>query len=63
MSSVKKFKVTLVRSLIGCTESQRRTAEVLGLRKRHHSVIITDNSAMRGQILKLQHLVTVDVVL
>lgn len=57
----KKFKITLVRSWIGCTQSQRATLEALGLRKRHKSVIIADNSANRGQVMKVQHLVTVGV--
>jgi large subunit ribosomal protein L30 len=48
----KKFKVTLKRSLIGCTETQRH---------RHQSVVVADNPAMRGQIMKVQHMVDVQV--
>lgn len=58
---IKKFKVTLVRSWIGCTETQRATLLALGLKKRHKSVFISDNSANRGQVMKIQHLVTVGV--
>ncbi len=58
----KIFKVTLRRSLIGCTVSQRDTARCLGLRKRMQTVEVTDNSANRGQIMKVQHLVDVVVV-
>lgn len=57
----KKFIVTLVKSPIGCTQSQRKTIEALGLRKRHHSVEVSDNPANRGQIMKVQHLVDVKV--
>lgn len=57
----KTFKVTLVKSLIGCTESQRATLTALGLRKRHHSIAIADNAANRGQVMKVQHLVNVVV--
>jgi large subunit ribosomal protein L30 len=57
----KKFTVTLLRSLIGCTESQRQTVRCLGLRKRHQTVVIADNQANRGQILKVQHLIDVKV--
>lgn len=57
----KTFLVTQTRSLIGCTDSQRRTMEALGLRGRHKSVVKTDTPANRGQILKVQHLVTVEV--
>lgn len=57
----KKFKVTLKRSLIGCTETQRNTVRCLGLRHRHQVVVVADNPAMRGQIMKVQHLVDVQV--
>ena len=57
----KKFKVTLKRSLIGCTETQRNTVRCLGLRHRHQTVVIADNPAMRGQIMKVQHMVDVQV--
>lgn len=57
----KQFLVTQKRSLIGCTASQRRTMEALGLRGRHRSVVKADNPANRGQILKVQHLVEVQV--
>lgn len=57
----KTFKVTLMKGLSGSSESQRRTIAALGLRKRHHSVVIADNPANRGQILKIQHMVEVEV--
>ena len=58
----KIFKVTLKRSLIGCTARQRDTVRCLGLKKRHQSAEVTDTPANRGQILKVQHLVDVAVV-
>lgn len=57
----KTFLVTLKRSLIGCTDTQRKTVAALGLRKRLKSVTVKDNAANRGQILKVQHLVDVKV--
>lgn len=57
----KKFVVTLVKSPIGCTQSQRRTIEALGLRKIRRFVEVADNAANRGQIMKIQHLVDVKV--
>jgi large subunit ribosomal protein L30 len=57
----KKFTVTLKRSLIGCTQSQRETVRCLGLSRRHQTVSVTDTPANRGQILKVQHLVDVVV--
>lgn len=58
----KTFKVTLFRGLRGCSASQRRTMEAIGLRKRHHSVVMADNPANRGQIFKVQHLIKLEVV-
>lgn len=55
----KQFRVTLKRSLIGCTKDQRATIQCIGLRKRQQEVVVNDTPAMRGQILKVQHLVDV----
>ena len=57
----KKFKIELVRGLIGCTQSQRETVRCLGLKRRHSQVVVEDNPAMRGQIYKVQHLLKVTV--
>ena len=57
----KKFKVKLIRSLIGCTQTQRETVRCLGLRHRGHSVSVNDTVANRGQIYKIQHLLDVQV--
>ena len=61
MTSSKSFKVKLKRSIIGCSQTQRETVRCLGLRRINHEVVIADNPAMRGQILKVQHLVEVTV--
>ncbi|MEI7973406.1 MAG: 50S ribosomal protein L30 [Bdellovibrio sp.] len=58
----KKFKVTQMRSTSRATESQVATLIALGLRGRHHSVVLADNPANRGQILKVQHMLNVEVV-
>ncbi len=42
------------------TDTQIRTLEALGLRKRHQSVLVNDTVANRGQILKVQHLLKVE---
>jgi large subunit ribosomal protein L30 len=55
----KQFRVTLKRSLIGCTKDQRDTARCIGLRKVNQEVVVRDTPAMRGQITKVQHLVDV----
>lgn len=55
-----KLKITLVRSLIGRPETQRRTVRSLGLRKLHSFAILPDSPTIRGQIHKVEHLVEVE---
>jgi large subunit ribosomal protein L30 len=57
----KQFEVTLTKSLIGTSETQRATLDALGLRKRQATRMVNDTPANRGQILKVQHLVKVVV--
>ncbi len=57
----KKFEVTLKRSHIGKTETLRKTLEALGLKRINQKIVLEDNLANRGQILKVQHLVDVKV--
>ena len=39
---------------------QRKTVEALGLKKTNSSVVVEDNPAIRGQINKVRHLLTVE---
>ncbi len=55
----KQFKIKLKRSLIGCSDTQRKTVEALGLRKREQEKIVVDTPQNRGQIYKVQHLLDV----
>ncbi len=57
-----KFKITLVKSPIGAVPKQRATVEALGLRKMHKTVEMPDNSAVRGMIQRVRHLVEVEEV-
>ncbi|HCB93221.1 MAG TPA: 50S ribosomal protein L30 [Selenomonas sp.] len=57
-----KVKVTLTRSLIGRPETQRRTVRSLGLRKLNSVKVLPDCPEIRGQLHKVQHLVTVEEV-
>jgi large subunit ribosomal protein L30 len=54
------LKITLVRSTIGFDEKQARIVESLGLRRIRHSVTLPDTPEVRGAILKVRHLVTVE---
>lgn len=55
-----KLQITLTRSVIGRPETQGKTVEALGLKKTNSSVVVEDNPAIRGQINKVKHLVTVE---
>ena len=57
-----KIKVTLTRSLIGRPDTQRKTVRSLGLRKLNSVSILPDDPTIRGQIHKVEHLVTVELV-
>ncbi|MBE8953077.1 MAG: 50S ribosomal protein L30 [Quinella sp. 1Q7] len=57
-----KLKITLVRSVIGRPETQKRTVRSLGLRKLNSEKILPDSPALRGQIHKVEHLVKVEEV-
>lgn len=57
---MKKIKVVLKKSKIGCTETQLKTLAAIGLKKIGDSAELADNPANRGQVLKVQHLVDVN---
>lgn len=57
-----KLQVTQVRSGIGHSQSMRATLEALGLKHPHHSVVHQDSPALRGQLKKVRHLITVTPV-
>ena len=54
------IKVTLVRSTIGRPSDQEDAARTLKLRKLHQTVELPDTPSVRGQVAKIQHLVTVE---
>ena len=58
----KMIKVTLVKSPIGYSKDQKRTVVALGLNKLNSSNELPDNSAVRGMIFKIKHLVRVEEI-
>ncbi len=58
----KQLKITLVKSLNGRLDKQKKTVEALGLTKIRSSVIRPDNEAVRGMIYVVKHLVTVEEI-
>jgi len=55
----KKLRIRQVRSIIGGTEKQRAVLRSLGLRRMNQEVTHTENSAIRGMIRKIPHLLQV----
>ena len=57
-----KLKITLVKSTIGAIPKHKRTVEALGLKKLNKTVEMPDNSAVRGMIQCVRHLVKVEEI-
>ena len=53
------IQVTLKRSLIGCTESQRSAVRCLGLKKPGQSIQLKKSAQVLGQLNKVKHLLIV----
>jgi large subunit ribosomal protein L30 len=60
--SVPKSKITLKRSLIGCTQKQRAIAQALGLTKREDCVELPMTVIIQGMVNKIPHLLVVEPV-
>jgi large subunit ribosomal protein L30 len=60
MAAMKKLKVTQLRSGIGFDKKQKVALRSLGLRRIRHSVDVEDTDAIRGLILQVRHLVSVE---
>lgn len=58
----KKIKVTLIHSVIGRKEDQKRTVKALGLGKINSSRVHNDSPMIRGMVNKVHHLVKVDEI-
>ena len=54
-----KIKITLVKSLIGSTEKQRRVAKALGLTKKDQTVEHENTPVIMGMVNAIPHLLKV----
>ena len=54
-----KVKIKLVRSLIGCSEAQRKVAQALGLKKLNQVVEHNNSATIMRMAQKISHLVEV----
>ena len=61
-NSEKMLKITLVKSTIGAVPKQVKTVKSMGFKKLHSSVELPDNSATRGQIQQIRHMVKVEEI-
>ncbi|MDD2471358.1 MAG: 50S ribosomal protein L30 [Dehalococcoidales bacterium] len=55
-----KLRITCIHSPIGYPEDQRLTLKSMGLKKLHQSVVKEDSQSLRGMIIKVRHLVTIE---
>ncbi len=57
----KQFRIKLIKSTSGATQRQKDGVRCLGLRRLQSENVVNDSPAMRGQIYKVQHLLSVTV--
>jgi large subunit ribosomal protein L30 len=55
-----RLKITLVKSLIGRPESQRKTVRALGLTRMHQTVEKDDRPQTRGMVDQVKHLLKIE---
>jgi len=55
-----KLRITWVKSGIGYAGDQKKTLKALGFRRLNQSVTQNDSLSVRGMIIKVRHLVTVE---
>ena len=60
--TMKKIRITQVKSGIGQTLRQKRTLEALGLKKMHYSVEVEATPQILGMCRKVEHLVKVEEI-
>jgi large subunit ribosomal protein L30 len=56
----KKLRVTLVKSIITCSERHRATVRGLGLRRLRQTVELKDTPQVRGMIARVGYLVRLE---
>ncbi|NJP05783.1 MAG: 50S ribosomal protein L30 [Chloroflexaceae bacterium] len=57
-----QLRITYKKSMIGYSRDQKETIRSLGFRKINQTVIKPDNPMIRGMVLKVRHLVTVEEI-
>jgi large subunit ribosomal protein L30 len=57
---VAKLRITLIKSGNGYSPDQIRTLHTLGLKHLHRTVVREDSLSLRGQVMKVKHLVSIE---
>jgi large subunit ribosomal protein L30 len=57
-----RFKITLVKGLVGTTDRQKGSIATLGLRKIRQSVERDDSPQLQGMLRNISHLVKIEEV-
>jgi large subunit ribosomal protein L30 len=60
MTKNNQLKITLKKSIIGASETQKRTVKGLGLSKLNSTVVHDDTPTIRGMVNKVIHLVSLE---
>ncbi len=55
-----KLRITLIKSGSGYGPDKRSTLSALGLKRLNQSVVREDSLSLRGQVMKVKHLVTIE---
>lgn len=55
-----QIKVTLIKSVIGKSETQRKTVESLGFNKINQTKTFEDTPQIRGQVNKVKHMLSIE---
>ncbi len=58
----KKVRITLVKSAIGYSVKHKATLRALGFHRLHETVELVDTPALRGMLIKVNHLVQIEEV-
>jgi len=57
-----KLRITLIKSVNGYREYQKRTIKALGLRRLNDTVEYEDSASIRGMVTSVNHLLKVEVI-
>ena len=58
-TTTKKIQIKLVKSLIGCSDAQRKVAKALGFTKKDQVVEHDNSPVIMGMVNKISHLLEV----